>query len=218
MKRIFLVIAFCFGMIAGFAQDAVDAIKLKNEGNEALRAKDYKKALELFEKAIANWGDNEEDKAMIYNAGFCAYKEDLFDLAIKYFGQSIDNNYKVSNAFLYKATSQLKAGDKDAYAATLTKGLEKNPNDSKFKDRLSRHYLKEGNVFYKKGAAILSQAAADVTAGKYKTTDEQYKQATDNARAEFKKALPLFNKALEIKPGDSTAQQLKNACEQAING
>ncbi len=218
MKRIFLVIAFCFGMVAGFAQDAVDAIKLKNEGNEALRAKDYKKALGLFEKATANWGDAEDDKAMNYNAGYCAYKVKSYDSAVKYFGQSIEANYKVATAYLYKATSQLKGGDKAAYAATLTEGLTKNPNDKKLKSSLAKYYLKEGNAFYKKGAAILSAAASEVAAGKYKTTDDQYKKATNNAKAEFKKALPLFDKALEIKPDDSTAQQLKGACVQAING
>ncbi len=218
MKRILLVIAFCFGMVAGFAQDAVDAIKLKNEGNEALRAKDYTKALELFEKAIANWGENEADKAMTYNAGYAAYKVKSYDVATKYFGQSIENNYKVSTAYLYKATSQLKAGDKDAYVATLSEAIEKNPNDAKAKDRLSKYYLKAGNAIYKKGASILSQAAADVTAGKYTTNDDQYKNATAKAKGEFKKALPLFDKALEVNPGNSTAQQLKAACEQAING
>jgi tetratricopeptide (TPR) repeat protein len=218
MKRILLVIAFCFGMVAGFAQDAVDAIKLKNEGNEALRVKDYKKALELFEKAIANWGENEADNAMIYNAGYSAYKVKSYESAIKYFGQSIENNYKTSTAYLYKATSQLKAGDNDAYVATLSDAIVANPNDAKAKARLSKYYLKEGNAIYKKGASILSQAAADVTAGKYKTTDEQYKSATAKAKGEFKKALPLFDKALEITPGNETAQQLKAACEQAING
>ncbi|MGQ8335040.1 tetratricopeptide repeat protein [Sunxiuqinia sp. A32] len=218
MKRFFLVIAFCFGMVAGFAQDAIDAVQLKNDGNEALRAKDYKKALELFDKAVANWGDNEADNAMIYNAGYCAYKVKAYDKAVKYFDMSIATNYKTSTALLYKANAQLKLGNEEAYVATLNDGLAKSPNDAKFKDRLTKYYLKEGNAFYKKGAAILSQAAADVTAGKYKTTDDQYKQATANAKVEFKKALPLFEKALEIDPTDATAKQLKDACTQAING
>lgn len=219
MKRLFLVIAFCFGMTAGFAQDAVDAIQLKNDGNEALRGKNYKKALELFEKSIANWPeDEEEDKAMIYNAGFCAYKIKDYTKAVKFFDQSIDSNYKVSTAYLYKADSQRKSGDKDGYVETLEAGIAANPNDSKMKSMLSTHFLKAGNAFYKKGANILKQAAADVSAGKYTTADEQYQQATTEAKDEFKKALPYFERALKIEPNDATAKQLKEACTEAIKG
>ena len=64
MKRLFLLTIFCLGVVAvGFAQDTVDAVQLKNDGNDALRAKDYKKALELFEKSLANWSEEEQDNA-----------------------------------------------------------------------------------------------------------------------------------------------------------
>lgn len=218
MKRFFLVIVFCLGMVAGFAQDAVDAVQLKNEGNEALRGKDYKKALELYEKSIANWGDEEEDKAMVYNAGYCAYKVKDYDKAVKYFDESIENSYKTSTAYLYKANAQRKAGDEDGFVETLEAGIIANPNNTKMKSMLSTYYLKEGNAYYKKGAAILKQAAADVASGKFKTTDAQYEQATSEAKDEFKKALPLFDKALELTPNDDTAKQLKAAAKQAING
>lgn len=218
MKRFFLVIVLCLGVFAGFAQDAVDAVQLKNDGNEALRGKNYKKALELFEKSIANWGDEEQDNAMIYNAGYCAYKVKNYKKAVQYFDQSIQDNYKTSTAYLYKANSLKKAGDEAGFVATLEAGMAANTNDAKMKSMLSNYYLKEGNAFYKKGASILKKAAADVAAGKYKTTDDQYKKVTADAKAEFKKALPLFDKALELTPNDDTAKQLKAAANQAING
>ncbi|WP_159521786.1 tetratricopeptide repeat protein [Sunxiuqinia indica] len=218
MKRFFLVIVFCLGMIAGFAQDAVDAVQLKNEGNDALRGKDYKKALELFEKSLANWGEEETDNAMVYNAGYCAYKTKEYEKAAKFFGQSIDSKYKTSTAYLYKANSLLKSGDEEGFVETLETGIAANPNSSKMKSMLSKYYLKEGNAFYKEGAAILKQAATDVSAGKYKTTDDQYAEATAKAKAEFKKSLPLFDKALELTPNNDTAKQLKAAATQAING
>ncbi len=218
MKRFFLVIVFCLGMIAVFAQDAVDAVQLKNEGNDALRGKDYKKALELFEKSLANWGEEETDNAMVYNAGYCAYKTKEYEKAAKFFGQSIDSKYKTSTAYLYKANSLLKSGNEEGFVETLETGIAANPNSSKMKSMLSKYYLKEGNAFYKEGAAILKQAATDVAAGKYKTTDDQYAKATAKAKAEFKKSLPLFDKALELTPNNDTAKQLKAAATQAING
>ncbi|HKJ43448.1 MAG TPA: tetratricopeptide repeat protein [Sunxiuqinia sp.] len=216
MKRIFLAVALVMFVAVGFAQEAVDAVKMKNDGNGALRSKNYKKALGLYEKAIANWGDEKPDNAMIYNAGYCAYKTKDFKKAVQYFGQSIDNNYKVSTAVLYKANSMRLSGDVDGFEQTLEKGIADNPNNPKMKDMLATHYLKEGNAIYKKGAKILQAAAADVTAGKYKTTDDKYKQAAANAKVEFKKALPYFEKALKIAPNDDTAKQLKDACMQAI--
>jgi len=218
MKRLFLLSIFCLGVVfAGFAQD-VDPVQLKNDGNDALRAKNYKKALELFEKSLANWGEEEEDNAMVYNAGYCAYKVKAYDKAVKFFGQSIENNYKTSTAYLYKANAQRKAGDDEGFVETLEAGIASNPNDAKMKDMLSTYYLKEGNAFYKKGAAILKQAATDVAAGKFTTNDDQYKNATGEAKEEFKKALPYFDKALKLTPNDDTAKQLKAAATQAING
>lgn len=216
MKRFFLAIALVMFVAAGFAQEAVDAVKLKNDGNDALRGKDYKKALGFYEKAIANWGDQEADNAMIYNAGYCAYKIKDYKKAVEYFGKSIDNNYKVSTAILYKANSLRLSGDAAGFEETLEKGIAANPNNAKMKDMLATHYLKEGNAIYKKGAKILQKAAADVTAGKYKTTDAQYKQATADAKVEFKKALPYIEKALKIAPDDAQAKQLKEVCENAI--
>ena len=89
MKRFFLAIALVMFVGVGFAQEAPDAIQLKNDGNDALRAKDYKKALELFQKSIANWKEEQKDNAMIYNAGYCAYKVKDYKDAIKYFDESI---------------------------------------------------------------------------------------------------------------------------------
>ena len=217
MKKLFLLVAFCFGVIFAFAQDEKTAIDLKNEGNEALRGKDYKKALELFEQSMAKW-EGDADTAMVYNSAFCAYKVKDFDKAVQYFDKSIALDYKKQTAMLYKA-NVYKVQDKDEeYVKTLDEALAAFPDDAKVKGMLATYYLKEGNAFYKAGAAILKSAADDVTAGKYKTTDDQYKQATEKAKAEFKKALPLIEKALGYEPENATGKQLKAACEQNING
>jgi tetratricopeptide (TPR) repeat protein len=217
MKKLFLLVAFCMGVIMAFAQDEKTAIDLKNEGNDALREKDYKKALELYEQSMAKW-EGDQDTAMVYNSAFCAFKVKEFDKAIQYFDKSIALDYKKQTAMLYKA-NVYKAQDKEEeYVKTLEEALAAFPDDDKVSGMLATYYLKEGNTFYKAGAAILKGAADDVTAGKYKTTDEQYKQATEKAKAEFKKALPLIEKALKYDPDNATGKQLKTACEQNING
>jgi tetratricopeptide (TPR) repeat protein len=218
MKRFFLVIAFCFGIVAVFAQEEKTAVDLKNEGNEALRAKDYPKALQLYEQALGKWGTEPKDTAMVYNMAVCAYQTKAFDKAITLFDDAVSMNYKKSTAILYKANTY-KALKKDAeYVKTLEEALAISPNDDKIKGMLATVYVKEANVFYAAGATILKTAAADVAAAKFKTTDPQYKDAEAKAKEEFKKALPIIEKALGYDPNNATAKQLKSACEQTIKG
>ncbi|MFY9152242.1 MAG: hypothetical protein WAO52_09520, partial [Prolixibacteraceae bacterium] len=63
---------------------------------------------------------------------------------------------------------------------------------------------------------ILKDAAADVAAAKYKTTDDPYKEAEAKAKDEFKKALPILEKALSFDPANAQGKQLKDACEQML--
>ena len=218
MKRFFLVIAFCFGIIAGFAQDEKSAIDLKNDGNDALRAKDYPKALQLYEQALSKWGDEPKDTAMVYNMAVCAYQSKSFDKAIKLYDESIALDYKKETAFLYKANIYKILKNDEEYEKTLEAALANSPDDDKIKGMLATVYLKEANVFYTAGATILKNAAADVAAAKYKTTDEPYKSAVEKAKEEFKKALPLVDKALGYDPENATGKQLKAICEQNIKG
>ena len=218
MKRFFLAIAFCFGIVVGFAQDEKSAIDFKNEGNDALRAKDYPKALKLYEQALGKWADTPKDTAMVFNMAVCAYQTKSFDKAVKLFDEAIALNYKASTAILYKANTY-KAQKKDAeYLKTLEEGLTLFPSDEKIKGMLAAVFVKEANAFYTAGATILKVAAADVAAAKYKTTDPQYKEAEAKAKAEFQKALPVIEKALGYDPENASAKQLKAACEQTLKG
>jgi tetratricopeptide (TPR) repeat protein len=216
MKRFFLAIVFCFGIVVGFAQDEKGAIDFKNEGNEALRSKDYAGALKLYEQALSKWGDEPKDTAMVYNMAVCAYQSKDFDKAIKLLDETIAMDYKKETALLYKINTYRLTKNDAEYEKTLEVALANSPDDDKIKGMLANVYLKEANVFYTAGANILKDAAADVAASKYKTTDDQYKVATEKAKDEFKKALPLVEKALVIDPENATGKQLKAACEQNI--
>jgi len=218
MKRFILAIVFCFGIVVGFAQDEKTAAEFTNEGNEALRTQDYPKALQLYEQALTKWGDAPKDTAMVYHMAYCAYQTKSFDKAITLFDEAIKLDYKKETAFLYKANSYKILKKDDEYVKTLEEALASSPEDAKVKGMLAMVYLKQANVFYTNGAKILKGAAADVAAAKYKTTDEQYKQAEGQAKDEFKKALPVIEKALEYDPENATAKQLKAACEQTIKG
>jgi tetratricopeptide (TPR) repeat protein len=213
MKRLILISIFCFALTSVFAQEAVE---LKNAGNEALKTKDYAKALENYEKAFAVWGDQPQDFPTIYNAGVCAFNLKDYPKSFKYFDQAIAGNYKVEMAYRYKATGYKAQNNTEAYLATLNEGIAKSPENSQLKDMLAKYYQVEGTANYNSAAAILKAAADKVAAGKMKTTDPAYKAETDKAKKEFNEAIELINKALEIKPADETSKKIKSACEQNI--
>src|SRR5665647_986113 len=69
MKRIAFILLLCLSIGTLHAQESA---KLYNAGNDALKAKDYAKALENYEKAVAVWGTAPQDFGMLYNCGICA--------------------------------------------------------------------------------------------------------------------------------------------------
>ena len=201
MRKLLLVFALCLGAVVGFAQTEKTAVDIKNDGNDALRAKNYAGALQLYEKALSKWNaepqdsaqvalyDMSTDTALVYNMAVSAYQAKSYDKAIKYFDESIAKDYKKDVAYLYKAYTYKKLNKDDEYVKTLEEALETSPNDDKVKGLLATVYLKDANVFYTSGAKILNGAIADVAAKKYVTTDDAYKVNESKAKDEFNKAL-----------------------------
>ena len=105
MKRLFYVFIMCMSVLAVNAQVVEKTFAdLKNEGNAAIKIKDYPKALDLYEQALVKWGDKPvADTSMIYNMGICAISAKNYEKALKYFDQAILMNYKKVNSLLYKA-------------------------------------------------------------------------------------------------------------------
>lgn len=225
MKRIFFVFVMCLGFASLYAQDAQPAApaaektfaQLKNEGNAAITAKDYAKALDLYEQALVKWGDKPiADTSMIYNMGYCAYSAKNYEKALKYFDQSYSMNYKQVNSLIYKADSYKALKNDAENLKALETALSIAPDDAKVKSKLGAYYVKSANSFYSKGSSILNKANAEITAGKLKTTDPAYIATEKKAKDEYNKALPLVEKALSFDPENATAKQLKNACEMAL--
>ena len=218
MKRFFLAVVLCLGVVAANAQAVEKTFAdLKNEGNAAIKVKDYAKALDLYEKALVKWGDKPvADTSMIYNMGYCAINSKNYDKAVKYFDQAISMNYKKANAYVY-LSDIYKIQKKNAESLkALESALAIAPADAIVKDKLAAYYVREAYSLYGKGSSIINKANSQVTAGKLKTTDAPYKAADTQAKEEYKKVIPLAEKALEFDPKNATAKQLKDACEQAI--
>jgi tetratricopeptide (TPR) repeat protein len=218
MKRIFFVCVMLMGIMAANAQVAEKSFaELKNEGNAAVKANDFPKALELYEQALAKLGNNPiTDTLMVYNMGLFAVKAKNYEKALKYFDQSFSLN-RVKVGSLLGKSDVLKVLKKDDESLkTLESAYTIAPKDPKVKTRLGTYYIKQATAIYAKGGEIINKANADVTAKKLKTSDPAYKTAIESAKAEFKKAQPLIDKALSYDETNASAKQLKTACQQAL--
>jgi tetratricopeptide (TPR) repeat protein len=216
MKRVFFVFVMLIAVLAANAQVAEKTFaELKNEGNAAVKANDFVKALDLYEQAIAKLGDNPiTDTMMVYNMGLFAVKAKNYEKALKYFDQSFSmNRMKVSS--LLSKSDVLKGMKKDAESLkAMEDAFAIAPKDPKVKGKLAGYYVKEASTVYAKGGEIINKANADLAAKKI--NDAAYKTAVASATVEFKKAMPLIDKALSYDDANGTAKQLKAACEAAL--
>lgn len=220
MKRLFFVFIMCMGVLAANAQVVEKTFAdLKNEGNAANAAKDFPKALELYEQALVKLGDKPiVDTTMIYNMGIFALNSKNYEKALKYFDQTISMNKMKLDALLKKADVYRITKNDVENLKTLEVAYAISPKDSKVLSKLTVYYIKKGSDYYSKGGDIIAKANAEVAAGKLKVTDAAYKTALQKASVEFKKSLPLIEKALSYDANNAKAKELKAACEQALKG
>ncbi len=193
--------------LGAFAQEE-SAAELKNQGNEALRAKKHKEALELFEKSMASWGDEEMDAAMVYNAATCARKIKDYDKAASLYGESKKLGYK-GDASTYYIASALKSADKDAeMEKVLLAGIEEY-GTSKYaahmKKMLAGYYVKESNTFYSKGQEVLNTRTD--------ANRDQWDAIKEKAKGIFDESSALANKALEQEPTNANAKAILEGIE-----
>lgn len=176
--------------------------------------KDYKNAVASFEKAIATAEDGSD--ALVYNAGIAAYRGNLLDEAVQFFGKSVENGYKGETALYYKAVVLKKQNKDEEYKATLEEGVAKFPGDEKIGTALANVYVSEGNEYYKAGAAILSAANQKVVDGTLKTDEAAYTDEVAKATVDFKKAVEILEKAKALDAGNANAQALLDACKAVL--
>ena len=125
-KVVLLVVAVCFSVFS-FAQDAAQKIE---DANAAMQAKEYAKALELYESAMSNLGDVQVPDAINFNIGLAAYNSDNYDKAIEYFDKAIAADANADKAWEYKAGAY---GKMDKYSEAIDaykKAIEAAPSEA----------------------------------------------------------------------------------------
>lgn len=209
MKRLAFVLFFSLIFSSLYAQKPMI---LKADGDKALKAKNYGLALQNYEKALAVWGKNPTDNAMIYAMGTCAYSVNDMNKAQKYFDMCIAANSNLDMAYQYKACIMKAKNDDAGYVNILKEGIAKVPNSKALKETLGKYYFAEGNKHYKEAVDLMKSAANQVKSGKISATDKTFKDLNDKARLDFKEALKWMEMTLSVNPTDETAKTVKNNC------
>jgi tetratricopeptide (TPR) repeat protein len=227
MKKIILILAVCLSAVGVFAQSAA---QFKNDGNTALKSKDYKSALANYEKFLGA-EDTVDDPALVFNSGYCAMKIKDYAKAENFFSQSIESKYKLSSAYYYKSLAQKNQKKSEEMVTTLKEGIAACPTKkSKLVAALSKHYLIEGQKaqkdskfevaedLYQKAGATKSKLQADAlfslgtlyynqgakimqaATPVANTQPEKYKEESVKAKSFYQKAIVELNKAKAIAP------------------
>ena len=228
MKKIILLLALCFTANNFFAQ-TTDPNQLKNEGNDALNAKNYAVA---FEK---------------YNCGVCADNIKKYKEAADYFDIAIKKNYNLANAYIGKSAAYRDMKNNQEYIATLTEGIKAVPGNATIEKLYAIYYLKEGQKFQQAGNIEKAEEnykhATDVTSKKWKTdalyslgvlfynngadvlrkatplaSSNKEKYASEKAKADaaFKKAVDYLGEAVTLSPNRTEIKQMQDQVKAMI--
>lgn len=208
------VFALLMAMVLPFAvqaQEEKTADQYKNEGNAFVKEKNFQAGLEAYEKAIELWSEEDLEPATVYNAGTCAKNIKQWDKAIKYFKQSIALDYKADFSTYYLADAYAKNNEADAQLATLEEGFGKFKEGkaaSVIQKNLVKVYRDKAMVFYKEGSKILEECQT--------AKPEQYAEIQGRAKEQFKQALPLAEKALEVNPNDEQTKKVVESIKEQL--
>lgn len=195
---------FCLFLALPFVMAAQEksADDFKNEGNEFVRAKNYKSALASYEQAISLWGDS-LDAATVYAAADCARRIKNSETAIKYYKQSEALDYKGDFCTYYIADILKDAGKDAEMEEVLLAGIEKYTSGKPaqlMKKALVTHYLKQGLEPYNEAGKILATTAT--------AKPEEYEGITAKANEKFAEARPFVEKALALDAANENAKKM----------
>ena len=212
MKKIVLLVALCLCVGNLFAQDAD---KLRDEGDAALKAKDYATVVTKYGEYLKQ--NNYQDTARIFNCGYAANQAKNYAEAAKYFDMAVKMNYNVDDSYVGEAMAYRNLNKTEEFLTTVKQrqaaqkkgdlaGAEKMYKEVlavSNKDYQSNAYYSLGAMLYGNGAKIL-QAATPIA------TSEPDKYNAEKAKADkdFKQAKEYLTKAVELDPKDENSKKI----------
>ena len=178
------------------AQEEKSATTLKNEAVEALKVKDYAKALSTYEQVMEMTKDAPEG-VVYYNAATSARSLNNFEKAITYYKQSETLNYRPDQSAFNVAYSLNKMDKSAEMADVLVATIEKysaSKDLNKMKSMLMTYYLVESSKPF--------NAAADLLKGAKPADQKELDELNAKVKVKFTEAKPWFEKAAQYAAAD----------------
>ena len=178
MKKLVLLVAFCLSVGNLFAQDAD---KLRDEGDAALKAKDYAGALAKYGEYLKL--NDYKDTTRIFNAGFAANQAKNYAEAAKYFDMSVKYNYNVDDAYVGEAMAYRNLKKTEDFLSTVEAGLKAIPDGNKNKTNLEK-------LLY---SYCIKQGQAQQKAKKYAEAEALYNKVVELSSNKEHKSNALYS-------------------------
>ena len=142
---------------------AQDANKVKSEGDEALKAKNYTVAFTKYDQYLKT--NNNQDSVTVFNCGLSGLNSKNYAGAVKYFDISIKNNYQLPMSYAGKAQALRNMGKTAEMLTTIEAGLKVVPGDNNLEKLYAIHYLKEGQKFQQAGDQAKAEEGSPTKVG-----------------------------------------------------
>ncbi|MDH6306937.1 pilus assembly protein Flp/PilA [Parabacteroides sp. PF5-5] len=243
MKKVLLFVLtlfLCTGSL--FAQDAD---QLRDEGDAALKEKNYALALTKYSEYLKL--TDYQDAARIFNTGYSADQAKNYAEAVRFFGMAIEKNYNKENAYVGKVKALRDLDKKDEFIAALGEGLKDFPTNVNL-GKLGYGYLMKvaqaeqksgniaeaeklfkevlvvpdkthkGNALYSLGILFFNNGAKALQAASPLATSDPDKYAAEKAKAneDFKKAKTYLEQALVESPANENAKKSLENVNKAL--
>lgn len=184
----------------------------KLAGDSFIKAKDFDKAYEYYEKYSKLEGvDAQSDGAFLFNYAQTASKKDKDDVALGLFQKCVELKYRDDIATLRIADIYRQAGENEKMSEILIQGLEKYPNSNARKNMiamLTSPLLRQASVPFNEANELAKKAS---------TNADQYVPIMENAVVKFKEAIPLFQDVLKYDPNNEKATTYIGVCNDNIS-
>ena len=242
MRKIVLLVALCLGIGNAFAQD-VD--KLRDEGDAALKAKNYTEAVAKYSEYLKL--NEYKDTVRIFNCGFSANQAKQYAEAAKFFDMAVKYKYNLDDSYVGEAMAYRNLGKNEEFFATVDAGLKELPGNANLEKLLYTQSIKLGQAAQKKGdiktAEELYKKVLGVSNKKYQenalyslgvlcyndganilkkaaplanSDADKYAAEKEKADARFKEAVGYLEEAMKVSPEDTKAKTMLTQVQSAM--